>query len=203
VVPTEVRADDLEVAWGRFADDLYRFISGRVATLQDAEDVLQLVFLRLAGQTAGLRSDERVAAWLYTTTRNAITDYYRAAARRREIPVDVLPDAADGEAEEDQSEANLARCLLPLVERLPAEQAEALRMVDVEGMTHSEAAAAVIVSVSGMKSRVQRGRRKLQELLLSCCEVQRDVRGRVMEFDGCATGSANEKSTTDAGCGAC
>jgi RNA polymerase sigma-70 factor (ECF subfamily) len=205
-MPAEtLRADGVEAAWHRFADDLYRFISRRVASPQDAEDVLQLVFLRLSQQTEGLRSDERVAGWLYATTRNAITDYYRSAARRRELPVGVLldTDVEAGWQAEDESEANLARCLTPLIEHLPAEQAEALRMVDVEGMTHSEAAAAVIVSVPGMKSRVQRGRRKLQELLLSCCEVQRDVRGRVMEFDGCASGSPDDTSTADAGCGTC
>jgi RNA polymerase sigma-70 factor, ECF subfamily len=205
-MPAEMlRADGVEAAWHRFADDLYRFISRRVASPQDAEDVLQLVFLRLTQQTEGLRSDDRVAGWLYATTRNAITDYYRSAARRRELPVGVLPDTdvAAGWQDEDESEANLARCLAPLIEHLPAEQAEAVRMVDVEGMTHSEAAAAVIVSVPGMKSRVQRGRRKLQELLLSCCEVQRDVRGRAMEFDGCATASADDTSTTDSGCGTC
>jgi RNA polymerase sigma-70 factor (ECF subfamily) len=206
MMPAEMlRADGVEAAWHQFADDLYRFISRRVASPQDAEDVLQLVFLRLTQQTGGLRSDERVAGWLFATTRNAITDYYRSAARRRELPVGVLPDtdAAAGWQDEDESEANLARCLAPLIEHLPAEQAEAVRLVDVKGMTHSEAAAAVIVSVPGMKSRVQRGRRKLLELLLSCCEVQRDVRGRAMEFDGCATGSADGASTTDSGCGTC
>jgi len=205
VMGTQVdeQARELEMAWRRFAGDLERFISGRVSTPQDAEDVLQLVFLRLAAQPDGLQNGERVAAWLYTTTRNAITDYYRSASRRRELPVDAVPNLAeaDTDGDEDQSEANLARCLVPLVERLPPDQAEALRMVDVEGMSHSKAAALAVVSVPGMKSRVQRGRSKLREMLLACCEIQRDTRGRVMDFDGCGNECTADAQPTNAGRG--
>jgi RNA polymerase sigma-70 factor, ECF subfamily len=194
---------DLEVAWHRFADDLYRFIIRRVDSPQDAEDIRQLVFTRLASQNKGLRADERVAAWLYTTTRNAITDHYRSAPRRREMPVEFLPDVADAapDGTADTSEANLARCLLPLVNQLPTDQAEAIRMVDLEGMTHAKAAALAVVSVPGMKSRVQRGRGKLRNLLLACCQVHQDVRGRVMDFDGCSPEPSPDspKAATESG----
>jgi RNA polymerase sigma-70 factor (ECF subfamily) len=208
VTQLQVPDHDLDVAWHRFADDLYRFIVRRVDSPHDAEDIRQLVFTRLASQDGGLRADERVAAWLYTTTRNAITDYYRSAARRRELPVEALPDVADADPDEpaDTSQANLARCLLPLVNRLPADQAQAVRMVDMDGMTHAKAAAVATVSVPGMKSRVQRGRAKLRDLLLACCEVNRDVRGRVMDFDRCSPEPSTSAPMTAAdvdGCGNC
>ena len=196
------QAEALETAWHRFADDLQRYISRRVSTPQDAEDIRQLVFLRLAGHPTGLRNGEGVAAWLYTTTRNAITDYYRSASRRHEFPVDAVPNfAADDEDDADPSEAGLARCLVPLIERLPADQAEALRLVDVDGMSQTEAAALAVVSVPGMKSRVQRGRRKLRDMLLACCRVERDVRGRVMDFDGCGNECTPGGIAPNAGCG--
>lgn len=205
---------DLDAAWRRFADDLYRFIIRRVDSPQDAEDIRQLVFARLAGQDHSLGADQRVAAWLYTTTRNAITDYYRSALRRRELPVAALPDLADADQDEteDTSEAKLARCLLPLVDRLPADQAEAVRMVDLAGMTHAKAAALAVISVPGMKSRVQRGRSKLRDLLRACCDIHQDVRGRVMNFDGCSpepstdltdATDATDATKTAAGSGHC
>ena len=192
---------ELETAWHLFAADLRRFIGRRVSTPEDADDIVQSVFLRLAGNATPVQED-RVAAWLYATTRNAITDYYRSAVRRREVPVGEFPGAEPLSSDEDENtaEAELGRCLLPMVDRLPFEQAEAIRMVDLGGMSQADAAARMQVSVSGMKSRVQRGRGRLRELLAQCCEVHRDARGRVYDY-GCA--APDGRAGTAPGCAAC
>ena len=68
--------------------------------------------------------------------------------------------------------------------------------VDVDGHTHQRPAADLGLSVSGMKSRVQRARRDLRELLEQCCTVELDRRGGITDYRhssgacGCATGSA-------------
>jgi RNA polymerase sigma-70 factor (ECF subfamily) len=184
---TGVVQDDLEGLWRQFAVDVRAFVLRRVASPEDAEDITQLVFLRMIERIDSVRDADRLTGWLYATTRNAITDYYRSAIRRRELPVDAVPDQPVDDDGEDPAEQELARCLLPMLERLPAEQAEALRVVDLAGMSQAAAAAKVHVSPSGMKSRVQRGRARLREMLLACCHVEQDVRGRVQ---GCASRSA-------------
>src|SRR6266508_2040882 len=186
---TSVVHDDLEALWRQFAVDVRAFILRRVAGPEDADDILQLVFLRVIDRLDSLRDTERLTGWLSATTRNAITDYYRSPARRRELPVDAVPDeAVDADVETSaQGEQQVARCLLPMVEHLPAEQAEAVGWLDLPVMSQAAAAAAVHVSHSGMKSRVQRGRARLREMLLACCHVERDVRGRAQ---GCEAGSA-------------
>ncbi len=171
-----------DALWRQFSSDVHAFILRRVARPEDAEDLTQLVFLRLIEGIDNLRDAQRLTGWLYATTRNAITDYYRSAARRREVAVEVVPDQPQSD-EPDSAEQELAQCLLPLVERLPAEQAQAIRLVDLAGMSQIAAAASARVSHSGMKSRVQRGRARLRELLLTCCHVEQDVGGRVQ---GCA-----------------
>jgi RNA polymerase sigma-70 factor (ECF subfamily) len=77
----------------------------------------------------------------------------------------------------------LAQCIQPFLARLPTDYADALRWVDLEGMTQAEAAQRAGISVSGMKSRVQRGRAKLQELLEVCCRFELDCRGRVIGYE--------------------
>lgn len=185
---TRVVHENLESVWRQFAGDLRAFILRRVASPEDAEDIAQLVFLRVIERIDSVRDAERLTGWLYATARNAIIDYYRSAARRRELPVDAVPDHPVDEGIDDHAEREMARCLLPMVEHLPAEQAEAVRMVDLAGVSQTAAAAAVHVSHSGMKSRVQRGRARLREMLLACCHVEQDVRGRVQ---GCASRSAD------------
>jgi RNA polymerase sigma-70 factor (ECF subfamily) len=49
-------------------------------------------------------------------------------------------------------------------------------------LTQAEAARHVGVSLSGMKSRVQRGREQLRQMLVRCCEIDVDVRGGVSDF---------------------
>jgi RNA polymerase sigma-70 factor (ECF subfamily) len=172
--------------WEDFSHDLHRYIARRVRRPEDAEDILQTVFLRIHATLPTLRDDERLLGWIYTVARHAITDHYRLASNRRELPVDdvlgpldVTQDDAD---DEQRAEAELATCLQPMLAKLPPEQAAALELVELRGLTQVQAALLAGVSVSGMKSRVQRGRAQLRELLLTCCSVRQDVRGRVQEF---------------------
>ncbi len=176
----------LEAAWREFAGELRTFIGRRVARPEDADDILQLVALRLVQNSGKDRDRQTLLAWLYTVTRNAITDYYRSAVHRREVSTDALPEGPvqDLTDEEDveQVRAGLASCIRPLLKLLPAEQAAALELVDLGAVSQVEAARRVGISVSGMKSRVQRGRRGLQDLVTGCCEIQLDVRGVVQDF---------------------
>jgi RNA polymerase sigma-70 factor (ECF subfamily) len=80
-------------------------------------------------------------------------------------------------------EAEIAAYLLPLVGRLPSLYREALTLTELEGLTQQAAASALGVSLSGMKSRVQRGREKLRALLEECCRIGVDARGRVIECE--------------------
>jgi RNA polymerase sigma-70 factor (ECF subfamily) len=180
-------AADAEQLWEGFSQDLHRYIARRVRRPQDAEDILQTVFLRIQANAPTLRDDERLLGWIYTVARNAITDHYRLASNRRELPVDdflgPLEQMQDDGDDEQGPEAELATCLQPMLAQLPPDQAAALELVELRGVSQVEAARLAGVSVSGMKSRVQRGRARLRELLLTCCSVSRDVRGRVQEFE--------------------
>ncbi len=78
--------------------------------------------------------------------------------------------------------------MLGLVNQLPERYAEAIEMVELGDMSQKAAAERLGISVSGMKSRVQRGRQKLRDLLLDCCAVELDRRGGMLELvprDGC------------------
>ncbi|MFD4434170.1 sigma-70 family RNA polymerase sigma factor [Nocardia sp. NPDC058497] len=176
--------DDLEQLWRRFSSDLRAFIARRVSRPEDADDILSIVFLRMAKRLDDLRDQDRLLGWMYAITRNAITDYYRSAPRRRELPVDAVPDnPSTSEGEPDEAAAKeLASCLVPMLSGLPAEQAAAVQMVDLDGHTHAAAASAAGISVSGMKSRVQRGRAALQARLHACCQISRDRTGHVHDY---------------------
>lgn len=186
---------DLEQLWRGFSSDLRAFIARRVARPEDADDILSNVFLRMAESLDDLRDQDRVLGWMYAITRNAITDYYRSAPRRRELPVDVVPDdptTVDGDDTDVAAYKELASCLVPMLSALPAEQAAAVKMVDLDARTHAAAAGEVGISVSGMKSRVQRGRAALHAQLHACCQISKDSTGHVHDYqprsEDCACG---------------
>ncbi len=179
--------------WREVRGGLRAFVSKRVAGEADVEDILQEVFLRMHRRLDGLKDPRRLVPWVFRITRNAIVDHYRSPARRREAPaglssdldagypVPVLPATVDA-SDAGRLRAELAECLRPMIGRLPADSREAVTLVELEGLTQQAAARRLGLSVSGMKSRVQRGRRKLKDMLEACCEIQLDGRRAVADY---------------------
>jgi RNA polymerase sigma-70 factor (ECF subfamily) len=66
-----------------------------------------------------------------------------------------------------------------MIHSLPGPYREAILLTELEGLSQVELARRLNISVSGAKSRVQRGRQQLKEMLLDCCEFETDRRGRV------------------------
>ncbi|MGH2961003.1 MAG: sigma-70 family RNA polymerase sigma factor [Solirubrobacterales bacterium] len=186
-----VEGSNAEAVWRELHDRLLGFIARRVRTPEDAEDILQEVMLRIHRHSGDLEHADRVAGWVYRIASNAIADHHRKPARR-ELPsgngVDV-PDP-DGESAAIMStepgpaelRSQLAQCLAPLVERLPAIYRQALDLTEFEGLTQNEAAARLDISVSAMKTRVQRARGQLRDLLLDCCHIELDSRRGVTAY---------------------
>ena len=180
---------ETEALWSELRTRLLSFLRRRVATPEDAEDLLQEVFTRIHENAAALGEVESVAGWVYRTAGNAVTDYYRrqgAFARATEALA-----AAPGAVPEDEAaaEEELSQCLRPLIATLPETYGQALALTELEGRTQGEAAAALGLSLSGMKSRVQRGRTKLKEVLLDCCHVEIDRRGSIVGYEPRSPGS--------------
>ena len=185
-VPVAVAAAETEAAWAEFHLRLRAFVSRRVRPRADAEDIVQKVFLDLHRSLPMLRTRDHLGAWLYRAARNAIVDHYRRPARRREVlsgdtgdleASDLRRTAAGAERTEEDFAAD---CLRPMAGRLPEDYRRAIELVELGGLTQATAAAREHISLSGMKSRVQRARRRLKASLLECCRVAVDARGGVM-----------------------
>jgi RNA polymerase sigma-70 factor (ECF subfamily) len=187
---TAERTVDVETIWAEVGTSLERFVRRHIADLHAAEDVVAEVLLRIHQHLGTVDDHERVTGWVFRIARNAITDHYRRTARRRNDHLDgdtveslAGEDTADGWLEDQGAVvAELASCIRPLVDALPADYRRALVLTDLEGRTQAEAARIEGVSVSGMKSRVQRGRRLFTALVRNCCEVTTDSRGALVDF---------------------
>ena len=153
---------------------------GRRLPAGDVDDVLQEVLLRIHTNIRDLSEDSRFGPWVYSVARNAVIDRLRKKQPNLADPSELDNVASPDEAESEQA---LLSCVTPFVARLPEVYRHAITLVELQGLTQADAAAMEGISLSGMKSRVQRGRRMLREMFEECCSLKIDARGHVMEAD--------------------
>ncbi|RVW01869.1 sigma-70 family RNA polymerase sigma factor [Rhodococcus xishaensis] len=166
--------------WRDFGASLRQFVARRVNNADDVDEIVQETFLRLHAKIDDIDDPAR---WIYRVARNSIIDFYRSAPRRREVPsdpavtIDLLPELDDATNDDDVWQEFVA-CVDPLLSGLSDADREAVSLVDMQGHSQTEVAGELGLSVSGMKSRVQRARRKMLSALEECCEIEIDARGR-------------------------
>ncbi len=181
--------------WRDFHAQLRRYIKARIGNQADAEDILQEVFLRVHRRLDSLRAEENLRAWVFRVARNAVIDHLRR--RRPDGPGEAVEAASRSDVREENSH-DLTPCLDPLMEQLPQSYRQTLQLTDLGGLTQKAAADALSLSLSGMKSRVQRGREKLKLLLEDCCDIEVDRYGNVLHRSPRAKPLTGARPTTRA-----
>jgi len=200
-----------EDLWPLVHDSLRLFIAKRVNDEAQVEDILQEIFLRVHRQVDSVNDPGRLVSWVYQVTRSAIIDYYRKPGRLWEIPAGLGSDIEGfgdmptntGITHGDDAgdlRTELVGCLRPMIERLSQDYRDAITLVDLDGLTQQAAAKRMGISLSGMKSRVQRGRTQLKHLLAECCQIELDRRGGVREFEVRDTSCASGQSQSARSC---
>jgi len=146
---------------------LFEFIRKRVPEVEDAEDIVQDVFIEL---TENLRVDnviERVSGWMYRVARNKIADLFRK--RRTESLEaryekfnddgdeglglnDLLPDASDGPDSQYARRVIMSE-LMEALDELPEEQSWVFAQTEIEGKSFKELSEESGVSVNTLLSR--------------------------------------------------
>ena len=169
-------------AWKDIERHLRPYLARRVASPADVDDLLQDIFVRMHQNLASLQDEERFGGWVYRIARSALVDRVRQRARR---PVVEWSDdlAVSDEPDSDELQSDLAECVALFVGRLPSPYRESITLTELQGLSQREAGEMLGVSLSGMKSRVVRGRAMIREMFRECCEISLDCRGRVVECE--------------------
>ncbi len=135
-------------------------LSGKV---DQADDLVQETLMKAWGNRASFEPGTKLKAWLFTILRNEFYTVFRK--RRREVEdADGVIAANVGVHPEQDGHMDLTDMQAAL-KRLPVDQREALLLVSASDMSYEEAAAICGVAVGTIKSRVNRARSKLAELL--------------------------------------
>lgn len=168
--------------WTRLSSDLRRFIRRRVPDDHVSDDLLQETFVRVHRNIGDIQEADRVAAWVYQIARNVIHDYHRKATNAPVALADVDP------ADKDDDQPSPLQCrgvgwLDEMIHSLPEGYQEAVQLGEIEGLSQQQVADRLGLSLSGAKSRIQRGRAMLKDVLEQCCHFEFDGRGNMMDCD--------------------
>jgi RNA polymerase sigma-70 factor (ECF subfamily) len=170
---------DLAPAYLALRGQLRGYVARRVPPA-DIDDLVQDILLRIHERADELRSEASLAGWAFRIAHSVVVDHHRAARRERGLEDDDEPVAEPIGA--DNVNEIVAGWLRPMLVFLPREYAEALELVDVQGLSQRDYAARAGLSISGAKSRIQRGRRLLEQVVRACCDLEVDARGNVIGY---------------------
>ena len=148
----------LEAAYEKYADMLYRLALSHLNHKDDAEDVVQEVFIKYMNQTKMFKDEEHEQAWLIRVTVNACYDMLRYKNRRDHDALDNIVEFAAAEEKPDIG-------VLKLLEQLPAKYKTVIVLYYLEGFSIEEIAFMLRLSVSAIKMRMSRGREQLKKMI--------------------------------------
>ena len=133
----------------------------------DAADVLQETFIKAMRSAGSFRGDSAVTTWLHRIAVNTCLDHLRASSRR---PTDELV-TDDSETSHPQPDRYAQRdteiVVRSALAQIPEDQRVAIVLIDIEGLSVSQAAEILGIAEGTVKSRCSRGRSRLASLLSS------------------------------------
>lgn len=167
----------IETLWQDMHADLVNFICRQVPTCADAEDIVQDVFIKIHRSLGSVHEMKKLESWVYQIARHSLVDFYR-----QRKPANLLDDLLVSPVEDDPTDdAELAAYLLEVIDSLPEAYRQAILQTDITGLSQVEYANTEGISISCAKSRVQRARRMVRDVMLECCHVEFDRRGGIVE----------------------
>jgi RNA polymerase sigma-70 factor (ECF subfamily) len=157
----------------RYKGRLYNFVFRFVGDQETAEDIVQETFLRAYRRRKEYRAIANFSTWLFTIAGNLAKSELRRRKRWRFLSLDWDDDAGNGMEIADESlrpdtmaESSMTDMRIQeAIDTLPANYRQVVILRDIEGLSYQEIAEIARCPVGTVKSRVNRGRLRLQQKL--------------------------------------
>jgi RNA polymerase sigma-70 factor (ECF subfamily) len=180
---------DIEDLWAKVHAQLFGYISKHVKSKDEVNDIIQDTFIKVKTNIDKLINPAKVESWIFQIARNTMNDYFRKQKKTynnvgdSDEPI-IEPSAFDEEDIKVQIQTKeFSQYAGFVVSELPEKYRIAVQMADIEGLSMKEIADELNISVSGAKSRVQRGRKLIKEIILKCCDVNTDKYGNIVDYE--------------------
>jgi len=128
---------------------------------------------------------------VYTIARNIIIDYYR---KNRVETVDIDKSPVYEEDENDCSK-ELSTCIASYINMLPEEYRSIMTLSELENIPQKEIAEQLNMNYVTVRSKIQRGRKKLKEFFSECCTIIQGGKGRIIDYSSREEWNSNNCSS--------
>lgn len=149
--------------------EFLRFLERRVGRRDLAEDILQEAFARGIEKLESLRDGEAVVPWFYRTLRNATVDYYRRTKSADRALAQFAEEMETSEEPNEMMHGEVCRCVARLADTLKPEYADALKRIEVDGVSVTAFAEEQGISKNNAAVRVFRAREALRRQVAVSC----------------------------------
>ena len=156
--------------WEQYHEDLRRFIQSKIKDSSITEDVLQDTFIKIHTKLSSLQASQKMKSWVFTVARNTVYDHFRNQ--------NTVMDISDVKAEDSSPLAHDEKdCLYGIIKQLPKMYRDPIFLADIRGLKQAEVAKRLDIGLSTVKSRIQRGRKRIAQGYMECCDYKMHPNG--------------------------
>ena len=162
--------------WLDYQQAVERYILKIVKDREVADHLAHEVLLKTYSSCCSGREIRNFRSWLFQIAYNTCIDHFREQKKTTSLKFDIP------EQEEEQVYEAADHFVEPLIRHLPEKYATPLLLSELENMKQQEVAEKLNLSLTAAKSRIQRGKKMLRELIGECVHVDLDEKGRPEAF---------------------
>lgn len=169
-----------KTVWDLYANDLRLFILGKVKDPVVADDLLQETFIKVHIKLDTLKDANKLKSWVFSIARYTVMDYFRNEKGNYVMDEEVVA------FEESTLEHTKEDCLRGIIKDLPKKYRDPLILSDIQGLKQAQIAERMHLSLSTVKSQIQRARKLVAQGFVDCCDFK-------MNTDGYLVGEVQER----------
>jgi len=169
---------DVPLFWSENKELVYSYIKKRVKEEATTQDLCQEVLLKIYKFCTLKTGVKNTRSWLCEIACNTIIDHYR---KEKKFRAHACCPASVAEHNESDIYQNLSVYVRPLIACLPPIYALPLEL-DLDGMNQKDISKYLNLELSTTKSRIQRSKLKIKELLFECLYLDIDLGGKINSF---------------------
>jgi RNA polymerase sigma-70 factor (ECF subfamily) len=171
-----------------FHPKIYRYLT-RLCGETDAQDLTQIVFLKVSQALDGFRGDSSLATWIYRIATNTAHDHAASSSiKQKKVMVfldalettDELPALTTPGTDNEHIIKEMNDCIRGIIDQLPENYRTVLVLSEFEGFTNPEMAEMLGLSLDTIKIRLHRARTHLRKAMECQCHLYRDGRNELM-----------------------
>jgi len=174
-----VVAMDFWKIYDQYYDSVRKFILAYVKDEWVADDLIQETFIKVQKNLNSVKDSAKLSSWIFRIAYNHCHDHYRqskrAALNQSNIQQEIVT-FKEAVVQKKLEQHQMGQCVQDKMDLLPPDYRSVLILSDIMAFSHKEIAEILDISVSNVKVRVHRARKKFRAILEEHCSFEVDDR---------------------------